>query len=88
LEEREVRARLLHGLVELARGSRGDDGSVQPAPRGSVPGGRASARWASMVSAGSGVLLGLAGLPCGPTWQRNERRRKNDELGPPVGDQN
>jgi hypothetical protein len=24
----------------------------------------------------------------GPTWQRNERRRKNDELGPPVGDQN
>ena len=45
MEEREVRARLLRGLVELARGSRGDDGSVQPAPRGSVPGGRASARW-------------------------------------------
>ena len=39
------RRRLLRGSVELTRESRGDDGSVQPAPRGSVPGGRASARW-------------------------------------------
>jgi hypothetical protein len=39
------RRRLLRGSVELARESRGDDGSIQPGPRGSVPGGRASARW-------------------------------------------